>query len=78
MFMFLVMIIVGAATGYSAARMGRVGLDLQTASAVGAGGGLLAAILVRWVLSLFTLAAGLLAAIVCALVLIWFVQKFMS
>ena len=74
--MYFILLIVGAAVGYFAARSRRVHLPIVTASVAGAAGAVVAGMIVRMMLSLISVAVGLIAAIAGAVLVIALLDRY--
>ena len=70
------LLIVGAAAGFLATRMMRIEASIPVTIAVGMGGALIGGLILRALLSVMGLFAGLVGAVMGALVLIWLWQTY--
>ncbi|GGF69731.1 MULTISPECIES: GlsB/YeaQ/YmgE family stress response membrane protein [Mameliella] len=71
------LIIVGAAAGFLATRMMRMETGILPTIAIGIGGALIGGLVLRFLLTMTGLLAGLVGAVLGALLLIWVWQTFM-
>lgn len=69
------LIIVGAAAGFLATRLMRIEADIITTMAIGIAGALVGGFVLRALLAVMGMLAGLVGAVLGALVLIWIWQK---
>ena len=74
----LMLIIIGIAAGFLATRVMKVQADLPTTIVIGIGGALAGGFLLRMLLVMTTFAAGLIGAVLGAVVLIWLYQKYIE
>lgn len=74
----IMLIIVGIAAGFLATRVMKVQADLPTTIIIGIGGALLGGFLLRMLLLMTSVAAGLIGAVLGALALIWLYQKYIE
>jgi uncharacterized membrane protein YeaQ/YmgE (transglycosylase-associated protein family) len=74
----LMLIIIGIAAGFLATRVMKVQADLPTTIVIGIGGALAGGFLLRLLLVMTTFAAGLIGAVLGAVVLIWLYQKYIE
>jgi uncharacterized membrane protein YeaQ/YmgE (transglycosylase-associated protein family) len=70
------LLIIGAAAGFLATRMMRVQASVPATIAIGMGGALIGGLVVRVLLSVMGVFAGLIGAVLGALVLIWLWQTY--
>ncbi|BBU54574.1 hypothetical protein KU6B_08390 [Mameliella alba] len=71
------LIIVGAAAGFLATRMMRMETGILPTIAIGIGGALIGGLVLRFLLTMTGLLAGLVGAVLGALLLIWVWQTFL-
>ncbi|WP_420326428.1 GlsB/YeaQ/YmgE family stress response membrane protein [Mameliella sp.] len=71
------LIIVGAAAGFLATRMMKMDTGILPTIAIGIGGALIGGLILRFLLTVTGLLAGLVGAVLGALLLIWVWQTFM-
>lgn len=71
------LIIVGAAAGFLATRMMKMETGILPTIAIGIGGALIGGLVLRFLLTVTGLLAGLVGAVLGALLLIWVWQTFM-
>lgn len=69
------LIIVGAAAGFLATRLMRIEADIITTMAIGIAGALVGGFVLRALLAVMGMLAGLVGAVLGALALIWIWQK---
>ena len=69
------LIIVGAAAGFLATRLMRIEADIITTMAIGIAGALVGCFVLRALLAVMGMLAGLVGAVLGALALIWIWQK---
>ncbi len=67
----VMLIIVGAAAGFLATRFMKLETDVITTVAIGIGGALIGGLIIRFLLTITGLLAGLVGAVLGAMVLIW-------
>jgi len=72
----IMLVIIGAAAGYIATKIMKVEMDLLPTVAFGIGGALIGGLTLRLVLALTGWAAGIVGAIIGAMVLIWLWQRY--
>lgn len=72
------LIILGAAAGFLATRFMKVHTDIPTTMAIGIGGALIGGLLLRTLLSVMGMLAGLVGAVLGAMLLIWLWQTYIS
>ena len=72
----IMLVIIGAAAGYIATKIMKVEMDLLPTIAFGIGGALIGGLTLRLVLALTGWAAGIVGAIIGAMVLIWLWQRY--
>ncbi len=72
------LIIVGAAAGFLATRLMRVEADIWTTMAIGIAGALIGGVVLRALLAVMGIAAGFVGALLGALLLVWFWQRYKS
>lgn len=70
------LLIVGAAAGFLATRMMRIEASIPVTIAIGMGGALVGGLILRTLLSVMGLFAGLIGAVLGALLLIWLWQTY--
>ncbi|WP_375174260.1 GlsB/YeaQ/YmgE family stress response membrane protein [Pseudooceanicola sp.] len=70
------LLIVGAAAGFLATRMMRIEASIPVTVAIGMGGALIGGLILRALLSVMGLFAGLIGAVLGALLLIWLWQTY--
>ena len=70
------LIIIGAAAGFLATRLMRIEADILTTMAIGIAGALVGGFVLRALLAVMGMLAGLVGAVLGALALIWIWQKF--
>ena len=70
------LLIIGAAAGFLATRLMRVQASVPATIAIGMGGALIGGLVVRVLLSVMGVFAGLIGAVLGALLLIWFWQTY--
>ncbi|EAQ03860.1 hypothetical protein OB2597_11471 [Pseudooceanicola batsensis HTCC2597] len=70
------LLIVGAAAGFLATRMMRIEASVPATIAIGMGGALIGGLVLRALLSVMGLLAGLVGAVLGALLLIWLWQTY--
>lgn len=70
------LLIVGAAAGFLATRMMRIEASIPVTIAVGMGGAVIGGLILRALLSVMGLFAGLIGAVLGALLLIWLWQTY--
>ncbi len=70
------LLIVGAAAGFLATRMMRVEASIPVTIAIGMGGALIGGLILRALLSVMGIFAGLIGAVLGALLLIWLWQNY--
>ncbi|MBB05411.1 GlsB/YeaQ/YmgE family stress response membrane protein [Pseudooceanicola sp.] len=70
------LLIIGAAAGFLATRMMRVQASVPATIAIGMGGALIGGLVVRVLLSVMGVFAGLIGAVLGALLLIWLWQTY--
>lgn len=70
------LLIVGAAAGFLATRMMRIEASIPVTIAIGMGGALIGGLVLRALLSVMGLFAGLIGAVIGALLLIWLWQTY--
>ena len=75
---FLAVIIFGIAAGFLATKILRLNTDVPTTIAIGVGGALIGALILRLVSWLMGMAAGFVGAVLGALVLVWLYKKYMA
>lgn len=75
---FLGVVIFGIAAGFLATKILRVNTDVLTTIAIGVGGALIGALILRLVSWLVGMAAGFVGAVLGALVLVWLYKKYMA
>lgn len=75
---FLAVIIFGIAAGFLATKILRLNTDVPTTIAIGVGGALIGALILRLVSWLMGMAAGFVGAVLGALVLVWIYKKYMA
>ncbi|SNS88774.1 GlsB/YeaQ/YmgE family stress response membrane protein [Antarctobacter heliothermus] len=71
------LIIVGAAAGFLATRMMRMDTGILPTIAIGIGGALIGGLIIRFLLAVTGLLAGLVGAVLGALVLIWVYKTYL-
>ncbi|WP_305969163.1 MULTISPECIES: GlsB/YeaQ/YmgE family stress response membrane protein [unclassified Mameliella] len=71
------LIIIGAAAGFLATRMMKMDTGILPTIAIGIGGALIGGLILRFLLTVTGLLAGLVGAVLGALLLIWVWQTFM-
>lgn len=74
----IMLIIIGIAAGFLATRVMKVQADLPTTIIIGIGGALAGGFLLRLLLAMTTFAAGFIGAVLGAVALIWFYQKYIE
>lgn len=74
----LFLIIVGAAAGFLATRLMGLEADIPTTMAIGIAGALIGGFVLRVLLTLTGLAAGLVGAVLGAMLLIWAYRAYMD
>ena len=72
------LIILGAAAGFLATRFMKVQTDIPTTMAIGIGGALIGGRLLRTLLSVMGMLAGLVGAVLGAMLLIWLWQIYIA
>ena len=72
------LIIIGAAAGFLATRLMRIEADIVTTVAIGIAGALVGGLLLRALLAVMGMMAGFIGAVLGALALIWFWQKYLQ
>lgn len=72
------LIILGAAAGFLATRFMKVQTDIPTTMAIGIGGALIGGLLLRTLLSVMGMLAGLVGAVLGAMLLIWLWQIYIA
>jgi len=72
------LIIIGAAAGFLATRLMRIEADIITTVAIGIAGALVGGLLLRALLAVMGMMAGFIGAVLGALALIWFWQKYLQ
>ena len=70
------LLIVGAAAGFLATRMMRIEASIPVTIAIGMGGALIGGLILRALLSVMGIFAGLVGAVLGALLLIWLWQNY--
>lgn len=75
---FVMLIIIGAAAGFLAARVMKLNTDIPTTVAIGIFGALIGGLALRFLIAALGAAAGFVGAFVGALLLIWLWQTYMS
>jgi uncharacterized membrane protein YeaQ/YmgE (transglycosylase-associated protein family) len=70
------LVIVGAAAGFLATRMMRIEASIPVTIAIGMGGALIGGLILRALLSVMGIFAGLIGAVLGALLLIWLWQNY--
>jgi uncharacterized membrane protein YeaQ/YmgE (transglycosylase-associated protein family) len=70
------LLIVGAAAGFLATRMMRIEASIPVTIAIGMGGALIGGLILRALLSVMGIFAGLIGAVLGALLLIWLWQNY--
>ncbi|WP_296763484.1 GlsB/YeaQ/YmgE family stress response membrane protein [Sediminimonas sp.] len=70
------LIIVGAAAGFLATRLMRVEAGIWTTMAIGIAGALIGGVVLRALVTVMGLAAGFVGALLGALLLVWFWQRY--
>jgi uncharacterized membrane protein YeaQ/YmgE (transglycosylase-associated protein family) len=70
------LIIVGAAAGFLATRIMDVRTDVPTTIAIGVGGALISGLLMRFLLTIGSIAFGAIGAVLGAILLIWLWQRY--
>lgn len=68
---FVLLLVVGAAAGFLATRMMNLQTDIPTTIAIGVGGAIIGGLVLRILIELTGWMAGLVGAVLGALVLIW-------
>ncbi|CUH78980.1 Transglycosylase associated protein [Tritonibacter multivorans] len=69
------LIIIGAAAGFLATRLMRIEADIITTMAIGIAGALVGGLVLRGLLAVMGMLAGLVGAVLGAIALIWIWQK---
>lgn len=72
------LLIIGAAAGFLATRLMRIEADIPTTIAIGMAGALVGGLLLRFLLTVMGMFAGLVGAVLGALVLIWLWQQYQA
>lgn len=72
------LVIIGAAAGFLATRLMGVEAGIIPTVAVGIGGALIGGLILRALLSMMGMAAGLVGAVLGALLLVWVWQRFFA
>ena len=72
------LLIVGAVAGFFATRIMRVEADIPTTVAVGMAGALIGGLVLRGLMAVMGMAAGLVGAVLGALFLVWLWQRMKS
>lgn len=76
--MVIWLIIIGAAAGFLATRLMNIQTDIITTMAIGIGGALVGGFLLRFLVSVMSLLAGLVGAVLGAMALIWIWQTYIK
>lgn len=71
------LIIIGAAAGFLATRMMKMEAGILPTVAIGIGGALIGGLIIRFLLAITGLMAGLVGAVLGALLLIWVYQTYL-
>lgn len=71
------LIIIGAAAGFLATRMMKMETGILPTVAIGIGGALIGGLIIRFLLAITGLMAGLVGAVLGALLLIWVYQTYL-
>lgn len=74
----IVLMIVGAAAGYLAARIMRVDLDVPTIAVIGVSGALIGGFALKMLIAAAGLAVGFIGALLGSMVLIWFWRAYVQ
>jgi len=74
----IMLIIIGAAAGFLAARIMNLHTDILTTVAIGVAGALIGGLLLRFLLMLTSMAFGFTGAVLGAILVIWLWQKYVA
>ena len=74
----VLLLIVGAAAGFLATRMMKIQTDIPTTIAIGVGGAILGALVIRGLAELAGWMAGFVGAVLGALVLLWIWKTYIA
>jgi uncharacterized membrane protein YeaQ/YmgE (transglycosylase-associated protein family) len=75
---FVLLVIIGAASGFLATRIMRLDTNIPTTIAIGVGGALVGGVIIRFLLEITGWMAGFVGAVLGALLLLWIWKTYIA